>query len=145
MAVKLLKKDPNVFVYRVALILPLFSSTLHISSPLVYKSIIPTLFFGVPPPLNHDLSGRAGTLVTGTSLWDVSGEPAMGSVMDLGTRAGDRTLKSSPLSDDWNFVTCMFPNLSTWHSQTMMKPTFSHLTHCLTANFTCKKYTPVLL
>lgn len=63
----------------------------------------------------------------------------MGSVTDFGTRAGDRTPEWSSVSYNWNFVTYMFPNLSTWHSLTMIKQTLSYVTYCHTATFTCKK------
>lgn len=81
--------------------------------------------FGVNSPLNHDFPGDVAhcqaTLTGSTSLWDVRGEPAICSIMDFGPRAGDWTLKLNSVSYNWNFVTCMFPNRSTWHSQTMIK------------------------
>lgn len=89
MAVKLLNKylsqnTPNIFVYRVTLIH--HHSPAHtLSYTLVYKSSIPKLVFGVNSLLNHGLSGELAhcqAMLTGTSLWDVRGEPAMGSVMD---------------------------------------------------------------
>lgn len=95
MAVKLLKNYPSqnipMFVYRVALIHPPFSHTYFLYT-LVYKSSIPTLVFGVNSPLHHDLTGELAhckAMLSGSSLWDVRGEPAMCSVTDFGTRAGD--------------------------------------------------------
>lgn len=70
--------------------------------------------------------GQAGTLLSHANRHqpvECQSEPAMGSTMDFGATAGDWTLKLSSLSYDWNFVTCIFPNLSTWHSQTMIKET----------------------
>lgn len=101
-----------------------------------------THIFGVNSPLNHELSGELAhcqVMLTSTSLWDVRGEPAIGSIMDFGPRPGDWTLKLSSVGYNWNFVACFPPNLSTRHSQTMIKQTLSHITYCHTIKFTCKK------
>lgn len=115
--------------------------------------------FGVNSPLNRDHPGDVAhcqaTLTGSTSLWDVRGEPAICSIMDFGPKAGDWTLKLNSVSYNWNFVTCMFPNRSTWHSQTMMKikkkKKHFHTLPSITPptstakNKNIKKYTPVLL
>lgn len=84
-------------------------------------------------------------MVTGISLWDVRIEPAMGSVMDFGPRAGDWTLSLSSVSYNWNFVTSAFPNLSTWHIQTMIKETLSRYLLSLLQLHLQEKYTRVHL
>lgn len=84
-------------------------------------------------------------MLTGTSLWDVRGEPAMGSIMDFGPKAGlDSEIEFCELQLEFCDLYVMFPNLSTWHSQTMtftqylLSPRQLHLQNK-------KKYTPVLL
>lgn len=131
---KYLPQDtPQIFVYMVALILPR-------SATLVYKPSIPTLTFlewihyrtlELWGELAHCQARR-----TCTSLWDVRGEPAMGSIVDFGPRPGDWTLKFSSMGYNWKFVTCLLPNLSTRHSWTIINQALSHLTCCHAASFT---------
>lgn len=151
MAVKLLnnfpsQNTPNIFVYRVALILPR-SSTRTFLYTLVYKSSIPTLTHFLEWLHHWTMTfGWAGKLSSHAYRHQPVGcqRRTIGSVMDFGPWAGDWTLKLSTMSYNWNYVPCVFPYLRTWHSQTMMNSFTSY--PLSPANFTCKKnYTPVLL
>lgn len=101
MAVKLLKKLPFFEILQylcLHLILPCFLFNpfpyTYLIYSLVYKSSSPTLVFRVNSPLNHRANWHTVMpLQTGAGLCDFRGEPAMGSVMDFGTRAGDWTLE----------------------------------------------------